>query len=300
MSRSSIATTTANTVRQPRVNVCTAPSPVISVSLRSAAMVANPWSISRPPPPAASARGGASYRSVTTSRPAHSDTAAQAAKTAAGPLAASRTAATAGPPSVASESSMPRTAFALVSCCGEVHNPGSRAECAGRYSDCATVATTARPYVAAAGPSAAVMAAAQPSVAARMNADAGEHPLPAHPVREGREERCQQRRGGHARAGDDAERDKPAVAERHDAERHHERALGRPHQPERGLGAAERPAGRTLSQRARPVADPRRVTTQHGATIAERAAAQAAVAAVAASARASRSAAVAGGSGGSP
>ena len=64
---------------------------------------------------------------------------------------------------------MPRTAFALVSCCGDVHNPGSRAECAGRYSDCATVATTARAYVAAAGPPAAVSAAAQPSVAARTN-----------------------------------------------------------------------------------------------------------------------------------
>ena len=115
MSRRSIATTTANTVRQPRVNVCTTPSAVISPSLRSAAIVVKPWSISRPPPRAVSARGGASYGSATTTRPANSDAAEHAAKTAAGPLAASRTAATTGPPSVASESSMPRTAFALVS-----------------------------------------------------------------------------------------------------------------------------------------------------------------------------------------
>jgi hypothetical protein len=115
MSRRSIATTTVNTVRHPRVNVCATPSTVISPSLRSAAIAVKPWSISRPPPGAVSARGGASYGSATTTRPATSDAAEHAAKTEAGPLAASRTAATIGPPSVASESSMPRTAFALVS-----------------------------------------------------------------------------------------------------------------------------------------------------------------------------------------
>ena len=111
-----MATTTTKTVRQPRTNVCTTPSAVISASPRLAAMVANPCSISWPPPAAAVERGGASYDSRTTTRPPSSDAAAQAANTAAGPLTASSTAATAGPPSVADESSMPRTAFALVSC----------------------------------------------------------------------------------------------------------------------------------------------------------------------------------------
>ena len=50
----------------------------------------------------------------------------------------------------------------------------------------------------------------------------------------------------------------------------HERALARPHRTERDPGAAERPAVRHLFERARPVADPRRETTQHGATISER------------------------------
>ena len=62
---------------------------------------------------------------------------------------------------------MPRTAFALVSCRGDVHSAGSSAECAGRKSVCAIVATTASAYVTAAGPSAAVTAAAAPSVTAR-------------------------------------------------------------------------------------------------------------------------------------
>ena len=53
-----MATTTASTVRAPRVNVCTTPSAVISVRPRSALMVANPASI--PAPVAASVRGGAS------------------------------------------------------------------------------------------------------------------------------------------------------------------------------------------------------------------------------------------------
>jgi hypothetical protein len=59
--------------------------------------------------------------------------AAATANTAAGSLAASSAAAASGPPSVATESSMPRTTFALVSCSG-VHKAGSSAECAGRKS----------------------------------------------------------------------------------------------------------------------------------------------------------------------
>src|SRR5439155_21282682 len=49
----------------------------------------------------------------------------------------------------------------------------------------------------------------------------------------------------------------------------HEGALARPHQTERDLGAAERPTVHHFSDRARPVADPRRETAHHGATIAE-------------------------------
>ena len=144
MWRRSIATTTANTFRQPRVNVCATPRPVISLSLRSAAIVVKPWSILRPPPGAVAARGGTSYGRATTTKPANSDAAEHAAKTASGPLAARRTAATTGPPSVASESSVPRTAFALVSSRGDFANAGNSAECAGRNSVMATVATTAK------------------------------------------------------------------------------------------------------------------------------------------------------------
>ncbi len=124
------------------------------------------------------ARGGASYGSATTARPANSDAAAHAAKTAAGPLAASSTAAATGPPSVASESSMPRTAFALVRSCGDLASAGSRAECAGRYSATATVATMAKPYVAAGGPPVAVTAAAHAQHRGANDPDA--RPGPAH------------------------------------------------------------------------------------------------------------------------
>jgi hypothetical protein len=167
--RRSIAMTTAKTVRHPRVNVCTNPSAVISDSVRSAAMVVKPRRTARPAPPPASARGGASYGSATTTSPPSSDAAEHTAKTAAGPLAASRTAAATGPPRVASESSMPRTAFALVRSCGDFASAGRRAEWAGRYSETATVATTAKPYVTAGGPSLAVTTAAPASIAPRTN-----------------------------------------------------------------------------------------------------------------------------------
>ena len=127
-----MASTAVNTVRQPRVNVCTTPRPVISVSVRSVAMVVNPHSSSRAPPAPASARGGASYDSPTTTSPPSRDAPAHAANTVAGPLTASSRAATAGPPSVADESSRPRTALARVSCSGDRHSAGSSAECAGR------------------------------------------------------------------------------------------------------------------------------------------------------------------------
>ena len=67
-----------------------------------------------------------------TTSPATSDPAAQTANTLASPLAASSTAAISGPQSVATESSMPRTTFARVSCRGDMHSTGSSAECAGR------------------------------------------------------------------------------------------------------------------------------------------------------------------------
>ena len=206
-----------------------------------------------------------------------------------------------GPPSVASESSMPRTAFALVSSCGDFANAGSRAECAGRYSAMATVATTARPYVAAAGPSAAVTAAAPPSIAARtmptQTRTRSRRTRSAIVARNGASSAAAAMRA----AGDGADRGDAAVAERHDAERDHERALARPHRRERDLGAAERPAVRTLSERARPVAEPRTSNDRSTARLLQSARPlRPAVADAAASARASRRAAVAGGSGGSP
>ena len=137
-----------------------------------------------------SARGGASYGSPTTTRPASSDAAAHAAKTAAGPLAASRTAATSGPPSVASESSMPRTAFALVSSLRRLGQRGQQRRV--RRPDtapAATVATTAKPYVAAGGPPAAVTAAAHAQHRGADDADAGQDPLATNPVGHRREER---------------------------------------------------------------------------------------------------------------
>src|SRR5918911_738558 len=102
---------------------------------------------------------------ATTTNPPNSDAAEHAAKTTAGPLAARSAAAANGPPSVASESSIPRTAFALVRSAGDFANAGSRAECAGRYSATATVATIAKPYVAAGGPPVPVITAAHASIA---------------------------------------------------------------------------------------------------------------------------------------
>jgi hypothetical protein len=66
-------------------------------------------------------------------------------KTLAGALVASSAAAARVPPSVATASNMPRTAFALVNCCGDVHSAGSNTECAGRKSVCTIVATIASP-----------------------------------------------------------------------------------------------------------------------------------------------------------
>ena len=123
-----------------------------------------------------------------------------------------------------------------------MHNAGSRAECAGRYSACATVATTARPYVTAVGPPAAVTTAARAQRRGADQADAGQDPLTAHPVGHRREQRRQQRRRSHARARDDADRYDATVAERHDGEPDHEGALARPHRTERELRAADRRA----------------------------------------------------------
>ncbi len=108
-----------------------------------------------------------------------------------GPLTARSAAAATGPPSVVSESSMPRTAFAAVRSAGEFASAGRSAECAGRYSARATVATTANPYVAAAGPPVPVTAAAPASIAARDYADGAQHSLAANPVGPRREKRCQ-------------------------------------------------------------------------------------------------------------
>ena len=79
------------------------------------------------------------------SQAAHRQATADAAKTAAGPLVASRTAAIAGPKSVDKESSIPRTTFAPASSVGVRHRDGTSAEWTGRKSTPVTVATTARP-----------------------------------------------------------------------------------------------------------------------------------------------------------
>ena len=83
VSSRSIARTTVNTVRRPRVNVWTTPSAVISDSVRSPAMVAKPWTTSRPAdprrcPPGAARRRGGPRRPAAPSR----DAAAHAANTA--------------------------------------------------------------------------------------------------------------------------------------------------------------------------------------------------------------------------
>ena len=127
----------------------------------------------------------------------------------------------------------------------------------------ATVATTAKPYVAAAGPPAAVTTAAASQHRGADDSDAGQDPLTTNPVGHRREERCEQRCGSHAGGRDGADRGNATVAERHDTERDHERALARPHRSERDLGAAERPAVRHLAERARPIAEPRRETSHH-------------------------------------
>ena len=139
-------------------------------------------------------------RAATTTRPPSSDAAAHAANTAAGPLTASRTAAAAGPPSVADESSMPRTAFALVSCCGDVHSAGQQRRVrrpVQRLRDRGDDGEAVRRGDRAAGGRRPPRAA--PSVAARTRPTHGQDPLAAHPVGHRREQRRQERRGGHAR-----------------------------------------------------------------------------------------------------
>ena len=134
----------------------------------------------------------------------------------------------------------------------------------------ATVATTAKPYVAAAGPPAAVTTAAASQHRGADDSYAHQDPLTTNPVGHRREKRCEQRRGSHAGGRDGADRGNATVAERHDAERDHERALARPHRSERDLGTAQRPAVRHLAERARPIAEPRRDTSPHGATMSKR------------------------------
>ena len=63
--------------------------------------------------------------------------------TAVAPLNASNTPARAGPNNAPDESKMPRTTFVLVSSRVVVHSKGSRAECTGRKTVTAMVATTA-------------------------------------------------------------------------------------------------------------------------------------------------------------
>jgi hypothetical protein len=105
---------------------------------------------------------------------------------------------------------------------------GSRAECAGRYSATATVATIANPYVAATGPPDAVTAAAHPSIAPRTTPmdvrTRSRRTLSASVARNGREKSGSR----HAGRGDDADRGDAALAVRHDGERDHERALAPP------------------------------------------------------------------------
>ena len=130
----------------------------------------------------------------------------------------------------------------------------------------ATVARTAKPYVAAGGRH-------HGGTSQHRGADDSyvcQDPLTTNPVGHRREERRQQRRRRHAGGRDGADRRYATVAERHDTERNHERALARPHRSERDLGTAERSAVRHLTERARPIAEPRRDTSSHDATISKR------------------------------
>jgi hypothetical protein len=71
------------------------------------------------------------------SRAAQPDATAATTSTHAGPAVASRTALTAGPASVAAESSAPRTTLAPASSGGVSQSDGSSAECTGRKSTAA-------------------------------------------------------------------------------------------------------------------------------------------------------------------
>jgi hypothetical protein len=135
----------------------------------------------------------------------------------------------------------------------------------------ATVATTAKPYVAAAGAPGGRHHRSTSQRRGADDSDAGQYTLTTNPVGHRREERRQQGRGRHAGCRDGADRRDATVAERHDSERNHERALAGPHHSERGLGTAKRPAVRHLAERARPSAEPRRDTNHHDATISKRA-----------------------------
>ena len=257
VSSRSIATTTANTVKHPRVNVCTTPSAVISDRVRSRAMVVKPSRIGAAGGPA---RGIPSRRRVVRERD-DDQPAQQRRRGACGEDhggSARREQRGRGHRSAERGERVQHAAHCVraVRSSGDFASAGSSAECAGRYSAKATVATTAKPYVAAGGPPVAGHHRGTCQHRGADDSDAGQHPLTANPVGHRREERRQKRRSRHADRRDDADRRDAAVAERHDGERDHERALARPHRGERDLGAAQRPAVHRL-ERARPGAEPR-------------------------------------------
>ena len=139
------ATTTVNTVSAPRVKACAPVRPMSTARSRLAGDGTD--AVDRlgdeVGPDARVGRGGASYRTRSISAAAQNEAPAASAKTAPTPVLRSRTAASRGPTSVATESSSPRTTFALASSWPVRQSEGSSAECAGRKSVAATVDTTA-------------------------------------------------------------------------------------------------------------------------------------------------------------
>ena len=242
VSRSSIATTTMKTVRQPRVKVCTKPSDVISASPRSAAMVANPCEDLVTAAPrglrarrrvvgeadhdqAAQQRRGRAGREYGR-RPAHGEQdrrgggAAERGERVEQAADGVRARQLPGGGAQRREQRRVRRPEQRLRDRGddrEAVDRGDRAAGGGHRRD-----------------------AAQRRGADQ--ADARQDPFAAHPVGHRREPRRQERRRGHAGGRDDPDRSHAAGAERHDAEGDHERALARPDRAERDLRAADRPA----------------------------------------------------------
>jgi hypothetical protein len=138
------ASTTSSTSRAPEVSVWAPVRPTTTRNAGRRSTVANP-AVSSGRKRGRSLRSGGSSRGTWTTKAADQRRSAPLnAKTAAGPLTASRTPPSAGPANIPTLVIVLATTFAAVSSSGVSTSDGSSAPCAGLYATPATEDSTAR------------------------------------------------------------------------------------------------------------------------------------------------------------